>query len=436
MHPLLALFAGAVMAMSGPAEPYPTRAAFCSFAGPSGIRSRTTTVVLARATGDTVLAGAGEILPSRDGGHSGTAAPGPIYGQVVEITMFGGADSVHLAAAFRLQPMRALIVPWDYDSSCAPARWTGGFAWLATQPRTNALTLKLRPDSLWVDGLPVFDAFVAVHEPYPIAHRGTRRAPDESPIAPWLTAEQFFHLVLAMPPHEDWEERPDSSWTAVTDWVAANPRLAERYPAPMIARQIAASIAGVKQQRVLLSIEPPIVGTYRLSLFLGDDSTRTLYIRTRSHPQDEWRRDMVYPSDPLVEPIPPTAYNMIASAARSVEALPTDCVDTRDLLGEGYVYVIDPPSASEERRTTWQGWLELSLVTRPFRNDTALEDFRLQASNEWAERQPGSADLEAPARFWYDGGILRVEQTTRLADGRALLLRGSRISSAVIACDW
>jgi len=35
-----------------------------------------------------------------------------------------------------------------------------------------------------------------------------------------------------------------------------------------------------------------------------------------------------------------------------------------------------------------------------------------------------------------DDGVLRVEQTVRLDDGRSVLLRGERVSMDVIACEW
>ena len=408
----------------------------CSIAPTPSVRARSTTVLLASATADTVLAGPGEVSASARGGHSGTGAPGPVYGQVVEVRRFGGADSARLARAFgEMQNARALVVPWDYDPACAPARWTRSFAWVETGV-PGAFGVRLRADSLWVDGWPVFDVFMAVLEPYPAAFRSGRRALDGSDEMPWLTPEQYLDLLLTTPPYEDWKERPDSSWAVVQSWLSANPDLARRYPAAVIAEQIAGSVAGLKARRVLVSIKPPITGTYEMALFLNDGPGRTFYIRTRAHPSSEWRHYNApwVELGPLDQPARPTAYNMIASAAGSLDALPADCVDARDIRSEGYVYVIDPPAAGNFH-TAWRGWLEVRLVTVPFRNDPALERFRLKAFEERSARwRPGTA-LEAPARFWYDGGVLRVEQTIRLQDGRTLTVRGERVSDAVIACD-
>lgn len=429
-----------ILAMSGStvSESLPRAELRCSISFAPGARGRTDTVLLASPTGDTLFAGPGELSPSAHGGHSGTGAPGPIYGQVVEVVRFGGGDSVRLADAFRHPGnTRALIVPWDYDPGCDPARWTRSFAWL--EPGAlGTLTLQLRPDSMWVNGWPVFDAFMAVFEPYPTADQRSGRAPIPSDDTPWLTPEQFFRLLLDLPPHEEWNERPDSSWSVARAWQSANPELAERYPATAITAWMAISITSAKSRRALRSVTPPIAGTYRMTLALNDGPERTFYLRTRAHPMSEWRPNNLprEPVDPVAEARRPHAYNMIASVAHSVGELATNCVDTRDISSEGYVYVIDLPAAGGERRMAWPGWLEVSLATKLFRSDTDLEAFQLQAFNEWSERWRASTELEAPARFWYDGGVLRVAQTIRLQDGRTLAVRGERTSNAAIACDW
>lgn len=114
--------------------------------------------------------------------------------------------------------------------------------------------------------------------------------------------------------------------------------------------------------------------------------------------------------------------------------LPNDCMERRNVSSEGYAYVIDPQLESGESRDEWRGWLEISLVTRPFHDDAVLERFRRQAFDEWSVRWRTSTELEAPARFWLDGGVLRVEQTTRLQDGRPLTVHGERISDETIEC--
>lgn len=439
MRPLLTLLAGVLTAATLMPEPRDPVASRCSLApGPHG-RSHDTTVLLGTATADTVFAGPGEISLSPHGGHSGSGAPGPIYGQIVEVARFGGADTTLLGSALRERPnMRALVVPWDYDSACTPARWTTGFAWL--EPGTEGtFAVQLRPDSLWVDGLPIFDAFYAAEfEPYPAAYRDRRGAPPESRATPWLKAEEYFELLLSIPPYEEWSERPDSSWAVVLDWQAENPELAARYPATAIAHRAASSVAWAKERRVVRDVASPIAGTYRMSLFLDGGPAKEFYVRTRSHPHDEWspRSDRPQPADPLDEPRRPTAYSTYASASTSLDELPTDCMERRTVSTAGYAYVIDPPLESGESRDEWRGWLEVSLVARPFQDDPVLDRFRRQAFDEWAVRWQARTELEAPARFWLDGDILRVEQTTRLRDGSTLVVLGERVSDRTIDCDW
>jgi hypothetical protein len=94
---------------------------------------------------------------------------GPIYGQLFNVARFAGADSARLANAFRMRgDTRVIIVPWDLDPGCQPVRWTGGFSWVPNGS-VGTFTVLLRPDSLWSDGMPVFDAFEAAFEPYPRA---------------------------------------------------------------------------------------------------------------------------------------------------------------------------------------------------------------------------------------------------------------------------
>jgi hypothetical protein len=287
---------------------------------------------------------------------------------------------------------------------------------------------------MWVDGLPVLDAFMAAHEPYPQAFRGNPFAG----ATPWLTAEQYFELLLATPPHEDWDERPDSSWSAVLGWKSRNPELVERYPATEITAMIASGVVQSKARQMLRSMTPPIIGTWRLSVILDGGPARTFHMRTRAHPMGEWRTSHAVrePVDPLAEPARPDAYSMIASVALSAGGLPTDCRRTRDIASEGYVYVIDPVTGEDERPAEWQGWLEVDLVASAFPGDSALDRFRRQAFDDWFARNRTGAEREAPARYRFAGGVMSVEQTIRLQDGRTLAVRGERISDDVIACDW
>src|SRR5688572_27051548 len=251
----------------------------CSIRVVPGYRVRADAVLLATASADTVLTGPGHIVPSVFGGHSGAGAPGPIFGQMFEAARFSSADSARLATAFKTRgDMRIVIVPWDYDPACDPTRWTGGFAWVPAA-KAGTFTVALRPDSLWTDGIPVFDAFIAAWEPYPYPQ--PPREPPSFRTAEALSAEQYFELLTAMPTGEDQRERPDSAWRAFLRWRDANPALVGRYPVNQLSIELARSLSSIRARRVLRSIEPVIAGTFRMTIEVDGGAGRSFYVRTR-----------------------------------------------------------------------------------------------------------------------------------------------------------
>jgi hypothetical protein len=286
--------------------------------------------------------------------------------------------------------------------------------------------------------MPVFDAFIAAFEPYPLspAYRYDRFAA-QSQSTTWLSAEQYYELLEAMATSEERREDPDSAWHRFLHWQSDNATLASRYPANQINVDLAREISRIKASRVLRSIRPVIAGTYRLSLTLDGAPEQFVYLRTRPHPTTEWHPAAPPPPQgPLEEPRQPQAYNVLTTGALTRESLAANCRDSRTMSREGYMYVIDPPTADGERRTEWRGWLEPDLLARQFPDDSALARFRLQAVDEWRQRRGLSQELEAPARYWLDrDSVLHLEQTTRLDDGTTLTVSGDRISSTVITCE-
>ena len=316
-----------------------------------------------------------------------------------------------------------------------------GFSWVPDET-AGTFTVKLRPDSLWTNEMPVFDALIASFEPYPLnqPYRPERVRP-EFRTNEQLNAEQYFELLMGLPPHEVQQEQPDSAWETFVDWQQSNPALAELWPANEAAFDLANSMSYIKSKRAIRSIEPVIAGTYRMTFRLDGGTERTFYLRTRPRALDEWklaaRGGPALLPDPASEPPVPEAYNIMASGAAFLEQLSTDCIRDRALEREGYMYVIDAPARGSARRRQWQGWIESSLLARQFPEDSALERFRRQEFIEWSGRYGAATELEAPARFWLDNrGTLRVEQTLRLQDGRTLALRGERVSMGIITCEY
>ncbi len=406
-------------------------AARCSLNPGPPRRGATATVLLATGSPDTMHAGPGAIQPSSTGGHTGSGARGPIYGQVFAAERFAGPDSSVLARTFAHRgDRRVVIVPWDYGPSCEPVRWTRSFAWVPIA-KAATFTILLRPDSLWTNGVPVFDAYQAITEPYPLSpmYRRDVDRPSRSRTDIELTAGELYDLLATTAPADAAWQYPEGTWMAFARWQAAHPDLATRYPANILADMLRDDISYAKEGRVLRAISPIVAGTYRMSAVLDGVAVPEFFMRTRAWPTDEWvtGRTRVDPLEP--HPRPP-AYTVLTTGFSSLDVPPAAC------SGNGYINVKDPPLATA-RRKEWSGDIDLRLIPRGRPGDSALDRFRKVAFDEWSARWRASPTLETPARFWTDAkGVLQVEQTTHLNDGRTLTMRGERIDSTTVGCKY
>lgn len=124
----------------------------------------TATLLLGRASPDTLVAGEGRVIAHR---HPLLHAEHPtVFGQRVRLQRVAGANSASLATAISTHGfVDAVLVPWDYDASCSPWFWSGSALW--TTPGLTALYVAtLRPDSLSVAGQPTFDVYFAALRTY------------------------------------------------------------------------------------------------------------------------------------------------------------------------------------------------------------------------------------------------------------------------------
>jgi hypothetical protein len=431
------LLAALVVLTSLAATPaHDVEAVRCSLAPSHGVVRAGETVVLALATGDTLLAGPGAIRTGEGGGHSGSGAPGPIYGQLFRVQRLARADSARVAAVLeRRGDDRVAIVPWDYDPTCVPVRWTRGFAWVKSA-EPAVFTLTLRPDSLWVDGVPVFDAIAAATEPYPHSplYTDTTRNYRVRERGPLLRADEYFELLRAVPLIERIFEQPASAWLEFSAWSAQHAHLLDRFPGNDVVQHIGRAVADSKAREVLQSIEPVIGGTWRMRVSLDGGAEREVWVRTRDRPTSAWldRGESLVLSDPAAQPQRPDGYPMLGYLAHDPAAFRPTCVANGN-LAQGYMYVLDTAEAAARQR--WQGWLETGVATSLFRTDSAWQQFRRNAFEEWSARYRADGRREAPAVFYMDAGVLRVEQTVTLADGRTLRITGERVSRDVANCD-
>jgi len=230
--------AAALLALA--ASPSATASEFsrCSLTPIPYSRDPEVTYLLGTALPDTLLAGPGTVEPSRGPGHWGGGGERQVYGQVVQVERFGGADRTILAQAFgERSVMQVVIVPWDYDRSCHTAIWSRSAQWVPLGER-GMFTVRLRPKSEWAEGLPTFDAFMADLEPYPLGiffrrgYRGTGALRTQ----PSLTAAEYFELYRALPDHHLMRQDPEAAAAMIVRWEQAHPEWAKKYPATEVLR--------------------------------------------------------------------------------------------------------------------------------------------------------------------------------------------------------
>jgi hypothetical protein len=236
--------AAALLALAAPPSATADEFNRCSVRPFSGARDPEVTYLLGTALPDTLLAGPGMIEPSAGPGHWGRGGERQIYGQVIQVERFGGADSTTLALAFGERSIaQAVIVPWDYDPSCRTTIRSRSAQWVPLGV-PGMFTVRLRPESEWADGLPTFDAFMADLEPYPLGvlfqrgYRGTEALRTR----PSLSAAEYFELYRALPERNMIRRDPEAAAALINRWEQAHPELAQKYPATEVLRWARRSI--------------------------------------------------------------------------------------------------------------------------------------------------------------------------------------------------
>jgi hypothetical protein len=417
----------------------------CTIAPGGAFPSTESTYLLGTATPDTLLSGQGPVTPTGLRGQQGSGRAPSVYGQVIRLERFGGADSATVARALDgADDPRIVVVPWAYDASCAVTTWNGSTRWVPLEERGLFRTPRLRDEEGWAEGLPTFDIYFARFEPYPLAsyHREVPRDPRGPRRGPLLTVDEHVHLLQTFPRREVVQHDPEEGAVALTRWEAEHPDLATKYPAADALRSARSLIRSTLLRRHLDAIDSPIAGTWHLSFTLDGGEERDFFARTRTRPTTLMRLPARQEEpDPRLPPPPPEAYYLVASGALAPDSLPVDCGDGRDLPREGYLGLWVPPDASGEGRSEWRGRVDHSLINAQFPDEPALMAFRRSFVQERMRRQdrgePPDPAAAAPALFTRaPDGTLRVEQTTRLEDGRVLTVRGRRISGETIACGW
>jgi hypothetical protein len=371
--------------------------------------------LIATATPDTLPASAGGMEYTLENG----TRERPVYGQVVRVERVGGAD----AAAFPAGADRAVVVPWSYDAGCRRTLWTGSARW--TEPGERGLYwASLRPRDQWVDGLPTFDEGDPFQSPYPGRSHEGRRTDS------LLTIEQLFGLVELLPTSEDDEADPEAAARPLKEWARANPDLARLHPASDILRFADYSIRYDKLRRM----RSPLGGTWRFTVSVDGSAPRTFFARSRTEPTSEWdptARGVDEDESPPGSPI--RGYSLLLAASDSETSLPTSCCESNEGRREGYLSVVVEPDSVRGGVRFWRGDMEMGLLVAAFPADTAMRAIARADSDRYARLSAAREPVEVLARFVLrPDGSATMEQTTRLDDGRRIVIRGERTSRVTV----
>jgi hypothetical protein len=205
----------------------------------------TSIFMLATAKSDTVFAGGEERVVSdawlriKKGATPQTAFPDSFlfmtrnlraYGQFMVADSFVGPGSDRVRAEFARSGSRDIVVvPWGYGGMCEVSFWYGT-AQFTTPDQEGFYVLQLRPDSLWVQQRPTFDAVYAQLYSYA---PGTNLAgpskmfPGDVSTGPGSGARQLFEIYRRLP-----ASRADTLRVRLLrEWLQANPGVRDFYPA-------------------------------------------------------------------------------------------------------------------------------------------------------------------------------------------------------------
>ena len=150
-------------------------------------------------------------------------------GQVFELLDQGpGPDVADPAGRF-------VGVPWTVGCGCADEGWDQP-DWVPPGDTVIFILTETRRRVPW-NGPPVFDV-LGWHQPYPVGEfipywRWYREEPEE-----WLTVQEFFGLLQALPEEPAFQLDPGSSLMAVQEWLEHNPGREAAFPMPSILREL------------------------------------------------------------------------------------------------------------------------------------------------------------------------------------------------------
>lgn len=380
-----------------------------------------------RATVDTLPAGPGAVSFGSGGGHYGPTDRRAIYGQVVRVDQLGGPAS-------RLLPQgtqEVVVVPWDYDPACRPLAWGRSARWASPGPRGFYIA-SLRAPEHWLAGKPTFD----LHNPGHLPYTGTERIREmgrNTALSSLLSPEQVFDFYQALPTADEVTKSKAEALGTLRRWVQTHPDLAQRPPAERLLDYVLSSVASAE----LKEVDHPVLGTWQFRLQVPGDASYTFYARTEAYPTTRWT-----PSRTRVEPVPgqlqlapAEGYHFLVAVSRALDDLP-EAVRARNYK-QAYITALALPDSSGAEKVEWRGSLESSLLQQAFPGDPVVQRAAKEEYERFSRRYDQGLAHETPARFTRGAdGVLRVQQSFPLSDGRDLLVEGEQVSRKVIQIPW
>jgi hypothetical protein len=365
------------------------------------------TYVLGTPGADTVLAGRGDVTYVTGDGHFGPGPDRPIFGQRFLVERIGTPASASLPG----NVASVIVVPWDYAADCRPTPWSRSAQWLP-QAERGLVFGQLREPAHWVQGIPTLDVHVPQAQPYPRAAL-RRTSPDSA-----ITADEGFELMEALPEAARFQSALEESIESFRTWLAANPTIAQKYPAKDVIRGLVYNV----ETTLLKRIVPPVVGTYRLAAARPGQDSAIFFIRTYPRPSSAWNHTYAVSDPPLANFRTPAGYYLMVAAAASERELPTS-QSNRAIRQEGYFALPTEPRERPDGSREWAGRIDVSWIDR-----------ELLGSVPFNHAFPASASR---GTFVMDAeGRVHVEMDMGTLGGRPVILRGERISQVKIDSTW
>ena len=406
------LFCGLLLLLSPSGTPPVARVFRCSLIYTLIPRSESTVWFLGNALPDTMDAGPGATVVVGQGpGHSSRGETGAFRGQLVQVERLEPRAAKVLDRALQESSGRMVLVPWDYDASCATLPYSARADW--NPPGTPGLYHGvLRPKQFWAGKLPTLDVFTPEAVPYPF-RRGFRSLGD--PSSRLATAEQVFEFVASAP-----ASKPGSSFKNMEGvnrwmrtWARDHPALAGLSP---LAEEISRNRSIDLHERASFHrIKSPIAGTWRVEVALARDTFR-FFARTTETPVSA-QYDSVgvfeYPDD--APTLPPLSYDLYTRFTRDPGML-----DSLFAIGDsgavaGYFELVTRPLFQSRDSTVWRGSLPVPRIAQqlfaPISSGLFMEYLKAQRTRDSSVL--GTLRTRGLSPLWHD---LYVADSLRMAD--------------------